>query len=167
MNFELLGSKKDSYKFNEIASLSGVKPYVLRFWESEFSQISPALSKGGDKLYSDRDLEAINKIKELLFDQKLSIPEAKENLSLAEKKNQVQINMDEESRTTIGVAAQSSSLDLMRSALEVDINLQKSAMSLKQFNDEDVLNLVHAKKKLSSVLAKINGIIKEKNWMES
>ena len=54
-----------------------VKPYVLRFWETEFEQISPELTDSGDKKYSSDDLEAIERIKDLLFNQKMSIPQAK------------------------------------------------------------------------------------------
>lgn len=171
MNFELLGSKKDNYKFNEITSLSGVKPYVLRFWESEFEQINPVMSEAGHKVYSDLDLENIQKIKDLLFEKKLSIPEAKASLakeqeelvSLAHLAGSSEKASNEEVLYT-GVASKNSSLDLMRNALEVDINKQKEFISQKQFNDGDVLNLVQAKKKLTSVLNKINSLVNEKNW---
>lgn len=65
------------YTFKEISSITGVKPYVLRFWETEFDEIKPIISEIGEKLYSDSDIEAIDRIKKLLFEDKLSIPEAK------------------------------------------------------------------------------------------
>ena len=166
MNFELLSSDKNNFKFNEITSMSGVKPYVLRFWESEFDQICPRITDDGQKTYSRQDLDYINRIKVLLFEEKLSIPEAKKRLD-SETQIHTEVLVDEETlivEQPNGVATHKSSLDLMRNALELDFSRHKEVISQKQFNDEDVLNLVQAKKKLSSVLTKINGIVKEKNW---
>jgi DNA-binding transcriptional MerR regulator len=70
----------ESFQFNEVADQTGVKPYVLRFWESEFEQINPYTSEAGDKIYSKKDLEVIHSIKFLLFEKKLSIQEAKNEL---------------------------------------------------------------------------------------
>jgi DNA-binding transcriptional MerR regulator len=68
---------KTHFKLTEVCSLTGVKPYVLRFWESEFDDISPEVSGSGEKLFSHSDIEAIAIIKELLFTKKMNIEEAK------------------------------------------------------------------------------------------
>jgi len=68
---------KSNFKFQELTPITGVKPYVIRFWETEFSDIAPVSSDSGQKLYARKDVEAILKIKKLLFDDKMSIPEAK------------------------------------------------------------------------------------------
>lgn len=68
---------KSNFKFQELTPITGVKPYVIRFWETEFTEISPITSDSGQKIYSRKDVEAILKIKKLLFESKLSIPEAK------------------------------------------------------------------------------------------
>lgn len=68
---------KSSFKINEVCSLTGVKSYVLRFWESEFAEIKPTISSNGVKLYRQCDIEAILLIKKLLFDDKLSIDRAR------------------------------------------------------------------------------------------
>lgn len=62
---------------DEVCGFTGVKPYVLRFWESEFPEISPITSASGQKLYGHKDIEAVALIKKLLFDEKLSIEKAK------------------------------------------------------------------------------------------
>ena len=77
MNFEIDTPAKSSYKFNEVTSITAVKPYVLRFWETEFSEISPELLEDGSKNYTQSDIDSIMTIKDLLFEQKMSIPEAK------------------------------------------------------------------------------------------
>jgi DNA-binding transcriptional MerR regulator len=68
---------KSSFKINEVCALTGVKSYVLRFWESEFGEIAPITSSSGQKLYEHRDIEAILLIKKLLFEDKMTIERAK------------------------------------------------------------------------------------------
>ena len=70
MNFNADLAKKNSFKFNELTSVVGVKPYVLRFWESEFDEINPVLDGDGQKSYSAQDLEYVSQIKDLLFVEK-------------------------------------------------------------------------------------------------
>jgi DNA-binding transcriptional MerR regulator len=68
---------KSNFKFQELTPITGVKPYVIRFWETEFEEIAPVDSDSGQKLYARKDVEAILKIKKLLFDDKMTILEAK------------------------------------------------------------------------------------------
>lgn len=68
---------KSNFKFQELTPITGVKPYVLRFWETEFPEISPVMGDSGQKLYARKDVETILRIKKLLFEEKLTIPEAK------------------------------------------------------------------------------------------
>jgi len=73
---------KELFKLNEVCGLLGVKPYVLRFWESEFPEISPQVTEDGVKQYSQEDIEAVALIKKLLFDDKLTIEKAKGEIAL-------------------------------------------------------------------------------------
>lgn len=75
---------KSNFKFQELTPITGVKPYVIRFWETEFPEIAPIDSEGGQKIYSRSDVEVILKIKKLLFEDKLSIPEAKAKITSQE-----------------------------------------------------------------------------------
>jgi DNA-binding transcriptional MerR regulator len=68
---------KSSFKFGELTSLTGIKPYVIRFWETEFSELNPIVAEDGQKTYSRADVETLLKIKTLLFEHKLSLQEAK------------------------------------------------------------------------------------------
>ena len=70
-----------NYKMNEVSSIAGIKAYVLRFWETEFIEISPQFSDTGEKIYSERDVEAVFLIKKLLYEDKLSIEKSKNELS--------------------------------------------------------------------------------------
>ena len=68
---------KSLFKMDEVCKITGVKPYVLRFWEAEFSEINPMVSASGQKLYEPRDIEVVGLIKKLLFKEKLTIERAK------------------------------------------------------------------------------------------
>ena len=74
--------KKSSFKLDEVCQLVEVKPYILRFWESEFDQIKPITSASGQKIYEHKDIAAILRIKDLLITQKLSVERAKGQLLL-------------------------------------------------------------------------------------
>lgn len=69
------------FKIGEVAKLIGVEPYVLRYWETEFPQITPIKSKSGQRLYRRDDVETIIHIRELLYDQKFTIDGARNSLS--------------------------------------------------------------------------------------
>jgi len=71
---------KSSFKVSEVCAITDVKSYVLRFWESEFPEISPLISSSGQKIYEHRDIEIVLLIKKLLFEQKMSIEEVKGEL---------------------------------------------------------------------------------------
>lgn len=73
---------KSSFKINEVCALTGVKSYVLRFWESEFTEIAPMTSSSGQKLYEHRDIESILLIKKLLFEDKMTIERAKAEMKI-------------------------------------------------------------------------------------
>lgn len=75
---------KSNFKFQELTPITGVKPYVIRFWETEFPEIAPISSENGQKIYARKDVEAILKIKKLLFEDKLTIAEAKMKMSAGE-----------------------------------------------------------------------------------
>jgi DNA-binding transcriptional MerR regulator len=60
--------------------VADLQPYVLRYWETEFPQLSPNKSGGGQRLYNGRELEVILRIKELLYKEGFTIAGAKKKL---------------------------------------------------------------------------------------
>jgi len=68
------------FKIGEVTSITDLASYVLRFWESEFNIISPKRTESGQRLYRKTDIEAILKIKYLLYEKKFTIQGAKKNL---------------------------------------------------------------------------------------
>jgi DNA-binding transcriptional MerR regulator len=69
------------YKIGQAAEVLGVKPYVLRFWESEFPQLVPARTRSGQRYYTDEHLRLLGRIKHLLWEEKLTIDGARRRLA--------------------------------------------------------------------------------------
>jgi len=70
-----------TYKIGEVASLTGLKAFVLRYWESEFPQLAPVRTQKGQRLYTDAHLDLILRIKSLLYEEKLTIDGARRRLA--------------------------------------------------------------------------------------
>ena len=68
------------YTIGDVAELTSIKPYVLRYWEKEFPFLQPMKNKAGHRLYTRRDIFIIRSIKELLYDKGYSIAGAKKVL---------------------------------------------------------------------------------------
>ena len=68
------------FKIGEVAELAGVEPYVLRYWESEFKEISPFKSRSRQRLYRKKDIETVFSIKKLLYDEGFTIEGAKKRM---------------------------------------------------------------------------------------
>jgi DNA-binding transcriptional MerR regulator len=73
--------KKSLFKVQEVCELCNIKPYVLRFWDSEFDQIQSVANSAGKKLYQKRDILVVSVLKDLLFERKLTIEKARDELS--------------------------------------------------------------------------------------
>jgi DNA-binding transcriptional MerR regulator len=71
---------KRYYRIGEVSKLTGVKPYVLRYWESEFRWMAPAKSRSNQRLYRQKDIETIQLIKKLLHEQRFTIAGARKKL---------------------------------------------------------------------------------------
>lgn len=85
----MAASEKLYYKIGEIAEILNVNTSVLRFWETQFTVLSPSKTKTGQRLYSRRELELVQEIHRLLYIQKLTIAGARARLSLTGKKKNV------------------------------------------------------------------------------
>ena len=70
------------FKIGEVCSLVGVQAHVLRYWESEFSMLSPQKNKSGQRSYRRRDVEIALRIKQLLYNKMFTIAGAKKKLQL-------------------------------------------------------------------------------------
>lgn len=69
------------FKIGEVAKIADVKPYVLRFWETEFKFLAPKKSDGQQRMYSRLDVENVLLVKHLLYTQKFSIEGARKRIT--------------------------------------------------------------------------------------
>jgi DNA-binding transcriptional MerR regulator len=74
------------FRIGEVAKLAGIKPYVLRFWESEFSGLGPKKSGTGHRLYRRKDVELVLEIKRLLYEKRYTIEGARKVLEAKPKR---------------------------------------------------------------------------------
>lgn len=72
--------EKPFFKIGEAARLCAVKPYVLRYWETEFSSLRPQKTRSNQRLYRRKDVEFLLKIRQLLYDQRYTIEGARGRL---------------------------------------------------------------------------------------
>ena len=68
------------FRIGEVSRLAGIKPYVLRFWETEFSVLDPKKSGTGHRLYRRKDVELVLEIKRLLYVNRYTIEGARKAL---------------------------------------------------------------------------------------
>lgn len=68
------------YRIGDVSRLTGVKPHVLRYWETEFRWMAPAKSRSKQRLYRKRDIEVIELIRRLLHQERYTIAGAKRRL---------------------------------------------------------------------------------------
>lgn len=163
---------KSSFKINEVCALTGVKSYVLRFWESEFEEIAPLESSSGQKLYEYRDIEAILLIKKLLFEDKMSIERAKAEMknlmpreSLVEEEFAESYNFEGEfteeekkmyAPSFVGASSQKSTTGARESV---------APMAQRVLVESDFQKLVKAKGQLQRILALTETIQNKHDWI--
>jgi DNA-binding transcriptional MerR regulator len=73
------------FRIGEVARIVGVKPYVLRYWETEFAVLKPGKTPSRHRLYRRRDVELLLEIKHLLYEEGFTIAGAKKRLKEGEK----------------------------------------------------------------------------------
>jgi DNA-binding transcriptional MerR regulator len=76
----MAGDEGRLYKIGEVCKIADVQPYVLRYWETEFPALAPNKSGGGQRLYSQREIDTILRIKQLLYSEGFTIAGAKKKL---------------------------------------------------------------------------------------
>ena len=73
--------KKLYYSISEVSEITSLKQYVLRYWETEFSQLKPGKNRAGNRIYRSHDVDTIMEIKSLLYDRKFTIKGAQQHLN--------------------------------------------------------------------------------------
>lgn len=68
------------YRIGDVSRITSLKPFVLRYWESEFPMLQPVKSSSGHRLYRQEDVDLVLKIKRLLYDEGFTIAGARRHL---------------------------------------------------------------------------------------
>ena len=71
------------YKIGDVSRIVGVEPYVLRYWETEFSFLKPRKNRSGQRVYVKKDVELLLSIKKLLYQERYTIEGVRKRLGLA------------------------------------------------------------------------------------
>ena len=69
------------FRIGEVSEITGVPPYVLRYWESEFPSLQPRKSGGGQRLYRKRDVVVLLEIKKLLYQERYTVAGARRRMT--------------------------------------------------------------------------------------
>jgi DNA-binding transcriptional MerR regulator len=77
------------FRIGDVAEIAGVKPYVLRYWESEFPMIAPDKSSTGQRVYRRSDVETVLMIKRLLYQERYSIEGARRRIKELRKEGEL------------------------------------------------------------------------------
>ena len=95
------------YSIDEVSDLTGLKPHVLRYWESEFPQLKPERSRANQRLYRQKDLDLILHIKRLVHERGFTLQGARkqldEDLREARQQGQLALELDLGSAELTGV----------------------------------------------------------------
>ena len=81
------------FKIGEVSRITGVEPYVLRYWESEFDSIQPVKLRN-QRRYRRRDIERILEIRRLLYDERFTIAGAKKRLKEMAREARPQLDLE-------------------------------------------------------------------------
>ena len=76
----LESNKKLYYSIKEVSEMTDLKPYVLRYWESEFPSLKPSKNRAGNRTFKKQDIQVVLDIKKLLYQKKFTIKGAVEEL---------------------------------------------------------------------------------------
>ena len=72
--------KKEYYSMGEVCDLTGLKPHVLRYWETQFDVLHPVKNRAGNRVFRAADIEHVLLVKHLLYDEKYTIEGARQKL---------------------------------------------------------------------------------------
>ncbi len=115
---------KEEFKIGEVCEIAGVKPFVLRYWETEFPELAPAKGAGGQRTYTKADVQLILHIKQLLYEERFTVAGAKKRLTEeAEQSAKPERKLD--SKPSAQVESLRRALKSTRKELEAIIALMK------------------------------------------
>ncbi len=113
---------KKYHSISEVAELLDLKPHILRFWETEFTQLRPRKNRAGNRAYTERDIRIVALIRRLLYEEKYTIEGARQKL-----KSDREIIDDQLSLPFEGILETKGTADVPRTELK---NIRSELISL-------------------------------------
>ena len=118
-----LSIKKLYYSISEVSKITDIEQYVLRYWETEFEQLTPQKNRAGNRIYTNKDIRLILYIKELLREKKYTIEGAKKILEDYEQEKKPIVEIKEKKiQTEIPVSVE---VEKNNSSLKEDLEVIK------------------------------------------
>ena len=123
-----LSIKKLYYSISEVSRITAIEQYVLRYWETEFEQLKPQKNRAGNRIYTNKDIQLILYIKELLREKKYTIEGAKKILDDQAQDKQLTLEKKEKISASEDAGEQSEIKD--KRSLKEDLEEIKSFLKL-------------------------------------
>lgn len=82
--------KKEYYAIGEVCDVTGLKPHVLRYWETQFDVLHPDKNRAGNRVYRPKEIELILLVKHLLYEEKYTIEGANQKLKEMRKEGELE-----------------------------------------------------------------------------
>ncbi len=137
-NLKQLDEGKLYYSISEVCALTGLEQHVLRYWESEFTQLKPKKNRAGNRAYRLKDIKLIRYIKYLLYEEMFTIPGGKKKLSdLKPSELEGQINL---LRSSLILSEISKPKKIEKSKIDA------ATISVSDSLNKSITNLTNAKK---------------------
>ena len=97
--------KKYYYTIGEVSNLLDLKPYVIRYWETEFPQLKPRKGQHRNRQFTDENIDLLRRIKDMLYNQKFTIDGARQKLKQSRKApEQMELELFAEPLPQAGIA---------------------------------------------------------------
>ncbi len=114
-------SEKLYYSISEVCSMTGMKPHVLRYWETAFPMLSPTKSQSGNRVYKPEEIRLIKLISRLLYEERYTIDGARQKIEeMSNSTEQMNLELNATSVSTALIDSIKQELTDIISTLERD-----------------------------------------------
>lgn len=107
--------RKEYYSIGEVCDLVGLKPHVLRYWESQFPPLKPSKNRAGNRVYQRKEIRLVILVKRLLYEEKYTIEGARQKVEELRKGG----DLDETTRQTLDRATVNEIRSELRGILDI------------------------------------------------
>jgi DNA-binding transcriptional MerR regulator len=89
-------ARKEYFSIGEVCEITGLKPHVLRYWETQFKGLVPVKNRAGNRAYRRREIEMVQLVKKLLYEKRFTIEGARQRLEEMRKRgDQLEAGLEE------------------------------------------------------------------------